>query len=190
MLSVERNEDPGYDPNWTPPEYGLRMNDDFVLDLIEEVEQMMAVESLLNPHDGGLTVERLASEKAAYELVLPFWDTEAHLVIYEVGQGYGGAEEGGWWFPTYYMVSHHRVGGDDSGWNKIIPWIRTAEPIYRDYYHSLEHGQYGSSGNWLRYQVEVELVPQGWERHNELHGHTTERQGPGKKERVGRPVYC
>jgi hypothetical protein len=95
-----------------------------------------------------------------------------------VGQGYGGPEEGGWWFPTYEPVHRIRIGGDS--WSTIIPDTVKALELYREYWLKQESGQYGSFGGWERYQVELEIAPQEWDN----------MTGPGKLGRQCRPHYC
>lgn len=170
-MHIERmNDDPGYDPNWTPPGYGLRIGDYQLLDLIEEVETLYGRER--DPFEP-LT----AIEQAAIDLTSAFWDDEVWVVVYEMDQGYGGPEEGGWYYTVYEKVSAHKIGGDS--WAEIIPQAYTAAAIYSDYYHNQEFGQYGSvlPGSYVRYDVRIEIVPQD--------------QEPGKLEQnQRRPVYC
>jgi len=150
-------------------QYGLDINDHTALDLIGEVAALYEREA----GQDNLS-ERTAIEQAAVDLTRAFWDSELWVVAYAVDQGYGGPEEGGWWYPTYEKVEAQRVEGTD--WPTLLKLAETQVEATRYRYKEMESGTYGSFGGWQLFRVELELVPQGEE--------------PGKAERVPRPTYC
>lgn len=158
-----------YEYDWddrpSPNDYRLHLSDADILDLIEEHDNMEWDER-----------PKTKVEELLRAITSKFWDDEVHVVVYSVGQGYGGPEEGGWHFPVYgveqtFMVEH------TGHWATYIPLVREVLDLTRQYWASEEHGTYGSMGGWAAYHVALELYPQG----AEVTGHETTTH---------RPSYC
>lgn len=188
-MRIFKNNDLAYDD--PEPDHGFTIGDYELLDLIDGVEQMYANERWLRDLAGDdaylLQGIRSKIEQAAVDIVSPFWDDEVWIVVYDLDRAMGGPEEGGWSYPVFSKISQHRIEG--SSWAEIVRQARTAEAIYREYYQKLEYGTPGSFGPHENYAIEIEIVPQGWERHYELHGDTVAQIGPGKLERQGKPRW-
>lgn len=69
-------------------------------------------------------------EKETYEIE-PTFDT-TWVNAYELGQGYGGPEEGGWWFDVYDPISSIRVYNEDECVDAIKLLDRILRPKYED----------------------------------------------------------
>lgn len=151
----------------TPCPFGFDINALEVLGLIEHTLEIPI-------NDYGQSEPRNPADEVAKDIAYSFWDHEPWIVLYDVGQAYGGPEEGGWYYPVYEYQGAWRIHGND--WNTMAPQIRAALEMYSGYYESLNEGTYGSTAGWTEYRVEFELVQQG--EHPGFLGHTP------------RPVYC
>lgn len=180
-MHVTRNNEPHWDDSMQPPRHGFDIRDHQLLDLIGEVEEIFDRERQVRETTPSHLIQgtRTAIEQAAIDITETFWDDEVWIVVYEVDRGYGGPEEGGWYYNTYQKVSQYRIDGDS--WATIVPQARAAEQCYREYYQSQEYGQLGSFGDSQHFMVQIEIVPQGWNQEVD--------EGPGKAERRARPRW-
>ena len=114
-------------------------------------------------------------DRLAYDIATAHWDDDVYIVVYDVGDAYGGPEEGGWWFTTYRLEEATKVEADS--WEARLRIIEHLLPLKQRNWKNQEFGQRGSFGDWARYAVVVEVIPQGDE--------------PGAMERnQTRPTYC
>ena len=159
-----------YDEVPSNQDYRLHMTEHDKIELMLECEKVY--ERNQGAHQGKF---QSVGDWAVYELAFRFWDDDFHVVVYDVGQAYGGPEEGGWNFTVYSVHETHKVEHLDTK-AETLAAAEALRDTLREQYKDESYGTFGTS-RFQDYWITVETCPQG-------------AKVEGRETTTHRPHYC